>query len=89
MIEGTLTFQTEVVEKVMSLYQKVDLTVGMDTVLNQEMLDRILTNGYSRIPVLKDGNPSLAIGILLAKSLIGVKGSANRTVLQLYKEKRI
>jgi CBS domain containing-hemolysin-like protein len=61
----------------------------MDTVLNQEMLDRILTNGYSRIPVLKDGNPSLVIGILLAKSLIGVKGSANRTVLQLYKEKRI
>lgn len=89
MIEGAITFQTEVVEKVMSPIKKMTQTVTMETVLDVDTLAKILSNGYSRIPVLKDGNRNLIVGILLAKSLIGVNGSKNQTVFQLYREKRI
>lgn len=89
MIEGAITFQTEVVSSVMSPIKKIDYMITMETVLDEATLDKILNNGYSRIPVIKDGNKHLIIGILLAKSLIGLEGAEKKTLAQHYREKRV
>lgn len=41
-----------------------------DTVLDQDMIDMILSQGYSRIPIHEAGNPTNFIGMLLVKILI-------------------
>lgn len=89
MIEGAITFQTEVVSSVMSPIKKIDYMITMDTVLDEATLEKIFKNGYSRIPVIKDGNQHLIIGILLAKSLIGLDGSEKKMLVQHYREKRV
>ena len=41
-----------------------------DTVLDQDMIDMILSAGYSRIPIHESGNPTNFLGMLLVKILI-------------------
>ena len=45
-------------------------TMSADTVLNEEMMDTILSQGYSRIPIYHPENPRNYIGMLLVKILI-------------------
>jgi metal transporter CNNM len=45
-------------------------TMSADTVLDEKMMDTILSQGYSRIPVYQPDNPRNFIGMLLVKILI-------------------
>ncbi|ELR05693.1 hypothetical protein VC83_01556 [Pseudogymnoascus destructans] len=45
-------------------------TMSVDTVLDEETMDAILTAGYSRIPIYEPGNENNFIGMLLVKMLI-------------------
>lgn len=52
MIEGAITFQGVPCVEVMTKLFKVTYFVSMKTVLNQQVLDEIRENGFSRIPVV-------------------------------------
>jgi metal transporter CNNM len=45
-------------------------TLSADTVLNEEMMEHILTQGYSRIPIYRPGKPLDFVGMMLVKILI-------------------
>ncbi|KAI5297537.1 hypothetical protein KEM55_004548 [Ascosphaera atra] len=45
-------------------------TMSADSVLDEKMMDVILSQGYSRIPIHTPGNPGNFIGMLLVKMLI-------------------
>lgn len=45
-------------------------TMSADTVLDEKMMDLILSQGYSRIPIYAPENPRNFIGMLLVKILI-------------------
>jgi len=45
-------------------------TMSADTVLDEKMMDTILSQGYSRIPIYAPENPRNFIGMLLVKILI-------------------
>ncbi|KAF2223821.1 hypothetical protein BDZ85DRAFT_114772 [Elsinoe ampelina] len=45
-------------------------TMSADTILDEQMMDTILSQGYSRIPIYAPENPSNFIGMLLVKILI-------------------
>ncbi|OBT77530.1 hypothetical protein VF21_04571 [Pseudogymnoascus sp. 05NY08] len=45
-------------------------TMSVDTVLDEETMDAILSAGYSRIPIYEPGNENNFIGMLLVKMLI-------------------
>ncbi|KFY39822.1 hypothetical protein V494_03813 [Pseudogymnoascus sp. VKM F-4513 (FW-928)] len=45
-------------------------TMSVDTVLDEETMDDILSAGYSRIPIYEPGNENNFIGMLLVKMLI-------------------
>lgn len=64
----------------MTSIAKVNFTIEMDTVLSQDVLKKIRDVGYSRIPIIMNGNKNLIIAILLSKSLIGLDTSKNMTV---------
>jgi metal transporter CNNM len=45
-------------------------TLSLDTVLDEAMMDNILSEGYSRIPIYAVNNPRDFVGMLLVKMLI-------------------
>ena len=45
-------------------------TMSADTILDEKMMDTILSQGYSRIPIYAPDNPRNFIGMLLVKILI-------------------
>ncbi|KIV98818.1 hypothetical protein, variant [Verruconis gallopava] len=45
-------------------------TLSLDTVLDEAMMDKILAEGYSRIPIYAVNNPRDFVGMLLVKMLI-------------------
>jgi metal transporter CNNM len=45
-------------------------TLSADTVLDEDMMDNILSEGYSRIPIYAVDDPNNFIGMLLVKMLI-------------------
>jgi len=45
-------------------------TMSADTILDEKMMDTILSQGYSRIPIYAPENPRNFIGMLLVKILI-------------------
>ncbi|QDS72126.1 hypothetical protein FKW77_003872 [Venturia effusa] len=45
-------------------------TLSLDTVLDEDMMDSILSEGYSRIPIYAVNNPRDFVGMLLVKMLI-------------------
>ncbi|OBT66919.1 hypothetical protein VE03_04194 [Pseudogymnoascus sp. 23342-1-I1] len=45
-------------------------TMSVDTILDEETMDAILSAGYSRIPIYEPGNENNFIGMLLVKMLI-------------------
>lgn len=57
--------------------------------MSSQVLNDIRENGYSRVPICEGGNINKIIAFLLTKSLIGLDTSQNRTLRQLYQDKRV
>jgi len=68
-IRAVLDLRGKEVGKVMTPMQDV-FTLSADTVLDEEMMEHILTQGYSRIPIYRPGKEHDFVGMLLVKILI-------------------
>jgi metal transporter CNNM len=68
-ITAVLDLKEKPVKEVMTPMSDV-FTLSEDHVLDEKTMDKILSSGYSRIPVYRSGNPSDFVGILLVKTLI-------------------
>ena len=68
-IGSVLELKTKSVEAIMTPMDDV-FTMSLDTVLDEDMMDTILTAGYSRIPIHAPDSPSNFVGMLLVKILI-------------------
>ncbi|RKF53126.1 Protein MAM3 [Erysiphe neolycopersici] len=68
-ISAVLDLKEKAVGDIMTPIDNV-FTMSEDTILNEEKMNTILSAGYSRIPIYKQGNPNHFIGMLLVKILI-------------------
>ncbi|KAF2152957.1 DUF21-domain-containing protein [Myriangium duriaei CBS 260.36] len=68
-ISAVLDLKEKPVGNIMTPMDDV-FTMSVDTVLDEAMMDTILTQGYSRIPIYAPENPQNFIGMLLVKILI-------------------
>lgn len=68
-ITAVLDLKEKSVAEVMTPIEDV-FTLAEDHVLDEKTMDKILSSGYSRIPVYRTGKPTDFVGILLVKTLI-------------------
>ena len=68
-ISAVLDLKEKPVGSIMTPMSDV-FTLSADTVLDENMMDDILSEGYSRIPIHAVGRPSDFVGMLLVKMLI-------------------
>jgi metal transporter CNNM len=68
-ITAVLDLKTKAVGNIMTPMKDV-FTMSSDTVLDEKMMDNILSAGYSRIPIHNPGNKNDFVGMLLVKMLI-------------------
>ncbi|KAE8145305.1 hypothetical protein BDV25DRAFT_164991 [Aspergillus avenaceus] len=68
-ISAVLDLKDKPVGNIMTPMEDV-FTMSADTVLDEETMDVILSQGYSRIPIHAPDNPSNFVGMLLVKMLI-------------------
>lgn len=68
-ITAVLDLKEKPVREVMTPMDDV-FTLSEDHILDEKTMDKILSSGYSRIPVYRAGSPSDFVGILLVKTLI-------------------
>lgn len=68
-ITAVLDLKEKPVSEVMTPMNDV-FTLSEDHVLDEKTMDKILSSGYSRIPIYRAGNRSDFVGILLVKTLI-------------------
>ncbi|GKT57768.1 DUF21 and CBS domain protein [Colletotrichum tofieldiae] len=68
-ISAVLDLKEKPVENVMTPMDDVFI-MAEDTVLDEKTMDRILSEGYSRIPIHATGKPTDFVGMLLVKILI-------------------
>lgn len=68
-ISAVLDLKDKPVGNIMTPMSDV-FTMSADTVLDEDMMDTILSQGYSRIPIYAPDNPQNFIGMLLVKILI-------------------
>ncbi|KAI5294629.1 hypothetical protein KEM52_003568 [Ascosphaera acerosa] len=68
-ISAVLDLKEKPVGSIMTPIQTV-FTMSVDAVLNQETMDLILSQGYSRIPIHTSDNSENFVGMLLVKMLI-------------------
>ncbi|KAB8235157.1 putative DUF21 and CBS domain protein (Mam3) [Aspergillus alliaceus] len=68
-ISAVLDLKDKPVGSIMTPMEDV-FTMSADTVLDEETMDLILSQGYSRIPIHAPDNPTNFIGMLLVKMLI-------------------
>ncbi|EME49920.1 hypothetical protein DOTSEDRAFT_85203 [Dothistroma septosporum NZE10] len=68
-INSVLDLKEKAVGDIMTPMQDV-FTMSADTVLDERMMDTILSQGYSRIPIYAPDNPRNFVGMLLVKILI-------------------
>ncbi|ORY80028.1 hypothetical protein BCR37DRAFT_388387 [Protomyces lactucae-debilis] len=68
-ITAVLDLKDKSVGSVMTPIEDV-FTMSADTILDEPMVDTILKEGYSRIPIYQPGNPTNFVGMLLVKILI-------------------
>ncbi|KAF8588519.1 DUF21-domain-containing protein [Ramaria rubella] len=78
-LNGVLELNSKHVVDIMTEIQDV-VTLSADTVMDHEMIDRLLVSGYSRFPVHEPGKPLAFIGLLLIKTLLRYDVSEKRTV---------
>eukprot|EP00826_Nyctotherus_ovalis_P033486 TRINITY_DN2715_c0_g1_i1.p1 TRINITY_DN2715_c0_g1~~TRINITY_DN2715_c0_g1_i1.p1 ORF type:complete len:288 (-),score=99.56 TRINITY_DN2715_c0_g1_i1:404-1267(-) len=71
LINGTIDLISLTAEDVMKPFDEVT-AIDEDVIVDEEFLRRIMSSGFSRYPVYKDGNRNLIMGVLLSKKLIGV-----------------
>ncbi|CAO3609445.1 unnamed protein product [Cunninghamella blakesleeana] len=69
MINAVLDLRSKSVATIMTPIEDV-FTLSTDDILNEEVVERILTNGYSRIPIHIPNEPFNFVGMLLTKLLI-------------------
>ncbi len=79
LIHGAMAIKKEIVAGHMIPIEKV-FSISISTVLNRSVLDEIISKGYSRVPVYRNDNSTLLVGILLVKRLIGVEPSETMTL---------
>ncbi|KAL0580201.1 hypothetical protein V5O48_001794 [Marasmius crinis-equi] len=68
-LNGVLELNNKSVEQIMTQMKDV-VTMSSETILDHEMLDHILTSGYSRFPIHEPGNKLAFVGFLLVKKLL-------------------
>ncbi|KAH7119623.1 hypothetical protein B0J11DRAFT_534178 [Dendryphion nanum] len=68
-ITAVLDLKAKPVGNIMTPMKDV-FTMSADTVLDEDMMNSILSAGYSRIPIHTPGNPKNFVGMLLVKMLI-------------------
>ncbi|TKA79966.1 hypothetical protein B0A49_01385 [Cryomyces minteri] len=68
-ISAVLDLKDKTVGSIMTPMGDV-FTMSSDTVLDEPMMDKILSQGYSRIPIHSPDNPRNFVGMLLVKILI-------------------
>jgi metal transporter CNNM len=68
-ISAVLDLRTKPVGEVMTPMDDV-FTMSEDTVLDEHTMEKVLSEGYSRIPVHAAGQPTNFVGMLLVKILI-------------------
>lgn len=68
-ISAVLDLKEKPVSSVMTPMDDV-FVMSEDTVLDEPTMDKILSAGYSRIPIHESGNPTNFLGMLLVKILI-------------------
>ena len=68
-ISAVLDLKEKPVGSIMTPMEDV-LTMSADTLLDEKTMDRILSAGYSRIPIHAPDNPENFVGMLLVKMLI-------------------
>ncbi|KAL1998765.1 hypothetical protein VTN02DRAFT_5604 [Thermoascus thermophilus] len=68
-ISAVLDLKEKPVGSIMTPMEDV-FTMSADTVLDEETMDLILSQGYSRIPIYAPDNPENFVGMLLVKMLI-------------------
>ncbi|KAJ8606590.1 hypothetical protein MRB53_040819 [Persea americana] len=68
-ITAVLDLKDKKVSSIMTPIEDV-FTMSADTILDEPMVDTILKEGYSRIPIFQPGNPANFVGMLLVKILI-------------------
>ncbi|KAJ2891432.1 DUF21-domain-containing protein [Zalerion maritima] len=68
-ISAVLDLKAKPVGAVMTPMEDV-FTLAEDSILDEKTMHRILTAGYSRIPIHQPGNPSNFVGMLLVRILI-------------------
>jgi CBS domain containing-hemolysin-like protein len=87
MIEGAITYSSVTCDEVMTSVAKINFTLDMDSVLTCDLLQQVREIGYSRIPIVENGDKNKIIAVLLTKSLIGLDSGNDKTVRQLFREK--
>ncbi|KAF8525265.1 hypothetical protein BU17DRAFT_42147 [Hysterangium stoloniferum] len=78
-LNGVLELNTKRAIDIMTTMKDV-VTLSADTIMDHEMLDRILQTGYSRFPVHEPGKPLSFIGLLLVKTLLRYDVSEKKAV---------
>ena len=68
-ISAVLDLKEKPIGDIMTPMEDV-FTMSVDTVLAEDMMDTILSQGYSRIPIYAPENPHNFVGMLLVKILI-------------------
>lgn len=68
-ISAVLDLKDKLVERVMTPMEHVFI-LPSDTILDEDMMDYILSAGFSRIPIHAPDHPSDFVGMLLVKTLI-------------------
>lgn len=68
-LNGVLELNNKKAEEIMTPMPDV-VTLGADTVLDHDMIEKIVLSGYSRFPVHEPGKPKSFVGLLLIKKLL-------------------
>lgn len=68
-ITGALDMETKVARSGMTPWDKIYM-LGMDTILDEQMLKEIMGMGHSRIPVYQGSDKKKIIGLILVKELV-------------------
>lgn len=68
-ISAVLDLKDKPVSQIMTPIENV-FTLSSDTILDEDMVEKILLTGFNRIPIFKPGEPLNFVGMLLVRTLI-------------------
>ena len=73
----------------MTKWSDVALTLRMDSVLDWDCMNKIRSNGKSRIPILHENSDNIVIGVMISKSLLNLDVNENKTIRDYYLAEQI